>query len=124
VVCAFDPYINKTDRYLANWQASLLNPMGRTVLINVVLDGQLSYLMDTIPLPAGVIAQFDKRCRDFIWTGNDHARGASCLVAWDTVRRPREHGGLGIMDVGVKNSCQLLQLVNRLHRAATSSWAR
>jgi hypothetical protein len=98
--------------------------MGRTVLINVVLDGQLSYLMDTIPLPAGVIAQFDKRCRDFIWTGNDHARGASCLVAWDTVRRPREHGGLGIMDVGVKNSCQLLQLVNRLHRAATSSWAR
>jgi hypothetical protein len=49
---AFDPYISKTDRYLAGWQASLLNPMGRTVLISAVLDGQLSYLMGAIPLPA------------------------------------------------------------------------
>ena len=35
----FDPYIAKADRYLAGWQATLLNPMGRSVLINVVLDG-------------------------------------------------------------------------------------
>jgi hypothetical protein len=26
---AFDPYICKTDRYLAGWQASFLNPMGQ-----------------------------------------------------------------------------------------------
>ena len=36
---AFDPYIAKANRYLAGWQASLLNPMGRTMLINSVLDG-------------------------------------------------------------------------------------
>lgn len=38
---AFDPYIGKADRHLAGWQASLLNPMGRTVLINSVLQAQL-----------------------------------------------------------------------------------
>jgi len=41
-VSAFDPYIARADRYLARWQASLLNPMGRVVLINAVLDGQLT----------------------------------------------------------------------------------
>jgi len=53
---AFDPYISKADRYLAGWQASLLNPMGRTVLINAVLDGQLSYVMSELPLPPGVVS--------------------------------------------------------------------
>ena len=41
---AFDPYISKADRYLAGWQTSLLSPMGKTVLINSVLGGQLSYV--------------------------------------------------------------------------------
>lgn len=54
----FDPYINKADRYLAGWQASLLNPMGRTVLINAVLDGQLSYVMSALPLSPGVVCQW------------------------------------------------------------------
>jgi hypothetical protein len=52
-LATFDPYICKADRRLAGWQASLLNPMGRTVLINRVLDGQLSYIMSAMPLPPG-----------------------------------------------------------------------
>jgi hypothetical protein len=35
---AYTPYIQKTDRYLSGWQAHLLNPMGRAVLVNSVLD--------------------------------------------------------------------------------------
>ena len=68
-VSAFDPYICKVDRYLAGWKASLLNPMGRTMLINAVLDGQLSYVMMAMPLPLGVITGVDKRRRSFLWTG-------------------------------------------------------
>ena len=35
--------------------------MGRTVLINAVLDGHLSYIMMSVALPPGVIAKIDKR---------------------------------------------------------------
>ena len=38
---AFAAFVAKADRYLADWQASLLNPMGCTVLINSTLDSQL-----------------------------------------------------------------------------------
>ncbi|CAO2197346.1 unnamed protein product [Urochloa humidicola] len=85
-LAAFDPYICKTDRYLAGWQAALLNPMGRTVLINSVLDGQLAHLMSAIPLPPGAVTKFDRRRRSFLWTGESTAHGASCLIAWDKAR--------------------------------------
>ena len=96
---AFDPYIAKADRYLAGWQATLLNSMGRSVLINAVLDGQLSYVMSALPLPPGVVKQVDKRRRGFLWTGEGDANGSSCLVAWDKVRCSKDQGGLGIKDL-------------------------
>jgi hypothetical protein len=41
-------YIQKTDKFLSSWQADLLNPMGRTVLVNSVLDSLLVYLMSSL----------------------------------------------------------------------------
>lgn len=88
-----DPYIAKTDRYLAGWQASVLNLMGRTVLISAVLDGQLSYIMSVVPLPPGAITKFDKRCRGgLLWTCDNNANGGNYLVAWVTVRLSRTRG--------------------------------
>jgi hypothetical protein len=75
---AFSPLIAKTDKYLSGWQASLLNPMGRVVLVNTVLDSQLIYTMSVLLLPQGTI---DCRHRSFLWTGEDRAHGAQCLVA-------------------------------------------
>ena len=45
---AFAPLISKTDIYLRGWQAALLNPMGRAVLVNTVLDSQLIYAMSVM----------------------------------------------------------------------------
>lgn len=52
--------------------------------------------------------------------------GSYSHVLRNTVRRAREreHGGIGITDIHARNSCQLLQLIHRLHQAASSSWAR
>jgi hypothetical protein len=45
---AFTPFIQKTDRYLSSWQANLLNPMGRAVLVNSVFDSLLVYCMSSL----------------------------------------------------------------------------
>jgi hypothetical protein len=66
----FLTYIEKTDRYLSTWQASLLNTMGRVVLINSVLDGQLVYIMSATQVPPEVIKMIDKRRRSFLWAGD------------------------------------------------------
>jgi mannosylglycoprotein endo-beta-mannosidase len=46
-VAAFDPCIAKVDRYLASWQASLLNTMGRVVL--AVADPAVFWVVPGLP---------------------------------------------------------------------------
>ncbi|CAN6233698.1 unnamed protein product [Urochloa humidicola] len=120
---AFAPLIAKADRYLCGWQASLLNPMGRTVLVNTVLDSQLIHATSVMPLPQGVLDAFDKRRRAFLWSGEDTVSGAQCLVAWEMACVPKEQGGFGIKNIAIQNKCLLLKLLHRLHCPAESSWA-
>lgn len=64
---AFNTYIERIDSFLFSWQASLLNTMGRVVLINSVLDSQLVYVMSALSIPPTAIQQIDKRRRAFMW---------------------------------------------------------
>jgi hypothetical protein len=125
-ISAYTPYIQKADRYLASWQASLLNIMGRVVLVNSVLDGQLVYFMSSLPLPTSVIQQMDKRRCTFMWSGQKDGKisTSKCLVAWQNVCTTKDLGGLGIKDWGPETLCLLLKLVHRLHCSETSAWAQ
>ena len=58
---AFAPLISKSDRYLAGWQCTLLNSMGRAVLINSVMDSQLIDAMSSLLLPQGTLDALDRR---------------------------------------------------------------
>ncbi|CAD6213646.1 unnamed protein product [Miscanthus lutarioriparius] len=123
---AHTPYIQKADKYLASWQASLLNTMGRVVLVNSVLDSQLVYFTSSLPLPTSVIQQMDKRRRAFMWSGKTDGKASpsKCLVAWPNVCTTKDLGGQGIKDVGTQNICLLLKLVHRLHCSENSAWAQ
>jgi exonuclease III len=122
-VSSFNIYIQKADKFLGSWQADLLNPMGRAVLVNSVLDSILVYLMSSLQLPPSAIEQMDKKRRAFLWSGDKsgHSTPASCLVAWFNICFPKELGGLGIRDLGVQNICLLLKL---LHCPQSSAWAQ
>jgi hypothetical protein len=123
---AFSPNIDKADRRLGAWQATFLNKMGRTVLINSVLDSQLVYLMSSLQLPPGIISQMDKKRRAFLWSGakDGKASPAACLVAWTVVCNPKEQGGLGVREIGIQNVTLLLKLLHRLHCPSSSAWSQ
>jgi hypothetical protein len=120
---AFSPLIAKVDRYLAGWQALLLNPVGRLVLINSVLDGLPTYLMAALPLPLGVQDKMDDRHRAFLWTGSSQASRAQCLVAWAKACLSKEDGSLGIKRLDCQNAYLLFKLHHRLHHSECSAWA-
>ncbi|WVZ92388.1 hypothetical protein U9M48_038459 [Paspalum notatum var. saurae] len=120
---AFAPYIAKADRYLAGWQTALLNPMGRLVFVNSVLDSQMVYLMSAMKLDQGLIKQVDRTRRAFLWAGEKTTSGAKCLVNWDAVCDLKTEGGLGVKNLDTLNICLLLKLLHRLHTASCSSWA-
>lgn len=78
---AFSPLIARADGQLSGWRACLLNPMGRAVLINSVMDSQLTYAMSVLPLPPGAIEALNRRRRCFLWSGEDTMSGAQCFTA-------------------------------------------
>ncbi|RLM80179.1 retrotransposon protein, putative, unclassified [Panicum miliaceum] len=86
---AFSPYIAKVDKHLSGWQNQLLNPRGRSVLVNSVMDGSAGYLMAALLLPQGTLDALDQRRRAFIWSGADKTTGAQCLIAWPNVCLPK-----------------------------------
>jgi hypothetical protein len=53
----------------------------------------------SISIPPWLYHAIDKIKRSFIWTGSENAHGGPCLVAWRKVARPRELGGLGVVDL-------------------------
>ena len=120
---AFAPLIDRTDRYLGGWQASLLNTMGRAVLVNAVLDSALIYTLSAMQLPQGTIDALDKKRRAFLWSGDTTTNGARCLVVWEQTCLPKELGGLGIKNLQTLNQCLLLKHLHRLHHPGESAWA-
>ena len=100
---SFTPMISNTNKYLAGWKASLLNTMGRAVLADSVLGNLLIYAMGALELPKGAIAALEGKHRTFVWTGDEKASGAKCLVAWEQVCVPKENGGLGLKNLSVQN---------------------
>jgi hypothetical protein len=106
------------------WMAgSLLNTMGRAVLVNAVLDSQLVYALCAMQIPLWTITSMDRRRRSFLWSGDQTISGANSLVAWEKICWLRDHRGLGIKDLSLMNVCLMLKLLHRLHVADDSAWA-
>jgi hypothetical protein len=59
--------------------------------------------MMSLDIPPKVVEALRKICRAFLWKGRQEVKGGHCLVAWDKVTSPKDHGGLGIPNLHLLN---------------------
>ncbi|WOL02704.1 hypothetical protein Cni_G11423 [Canna indica] len=91
--------IGKLDARLSSWQGKLLSRAGRLVLINSTISSLVAYLWSVFKVPGWVVNMIDKKRRKFFWSGTDATSSGRCLVRWDSITRPLEAGGLGILEL-------------------------
>ena len=76
------------------------------VIVNQVLLSSMWYVTSCWIFVKSAIAQIPRLIRNFLWSGGDGGLVRS-KVAWATIIKPKERGGLGVFDQGEKSKALL-----------------
>jgi len=101
------------EKKLSCWKAKYLSYGGRLVLLNSVLSSLPMFMMSFFEIPKGVVKNLD-HCRSrFFWQGSSD-KYKYRLAKWDILCRPKDQGGLGILDLQLQNKCLLSKWIINL----------
>lgn len=114
----YSPLIDKLQSKINSWPRNSISYAGRLQLIRSVLQGVQCYWMTILPFPENVIKKIYSACRSFIW-GAKHTP-----VAWKTMCRPIECGGLGLRDLHYWNKALLCKILWNIQTKKDTLWIK
>ena len=98
----WEPMVEKFEKRLAGWKSNIISMGGRVTLLKDVCACLPVYFLSLFQIPKTVKEELDKIQRRFLWGGSSMSRKLH-WVDWKSVCNLKEFGGLGIMDIGLKN---------------------
>jgi len=119
----FQCIVDRVEKRLSGWRTKCLSLAGRVTLIKSTLTSIPAYVMQTCRLPRATCDELDRKVRRFLWAGTNLDRKPH-LVAWATVTKSLEEGGLGIRSMRSLNSAAMVKLGWRMMQEPEALWAR
>jgi hypothetical protein len=104
--------------------ANFLNYGGKLLMVKSVLASLPIFFMCCLDIPVTIKEQVQKYMRHCLWrkkTDDVQARG-SALVAWKKICRPKQQGGLGVLNLDLQNKALLLKNVHKLFNREDIPW--
>ena len=92
------PMMDIVERRLSCY-ATWLSYTGRLQMINSAITLIITYALCSIKLRRGVIDNIDRIHKQCLWRGNTDKKRGNNLVAWEIVQKPKEKGGLGLINL-------------------------
>jgi hypothetical protein len=117
------PMIDRVERRLSACSI-WLSYSGRLEMVNSAITPITTYAMCTIKLPKGVIENIDRARKQCLWRGNDTEKKGGNLVAWPVVMRPKEKGGLGVLNLRLQNDALLLKHLSKFYNKEDIPWVQ
>ncbi|XVE86117.1 hypothetical protein DITRI_Ditri18aG0010600 [Diplodiscus trichospermus] len=116
-----DPIIRKFKRKLSGWKAERLTLSGRIILINSVFASLPTYYMSLFRIPAATKNRIDTIQKRFLWGGSKDKKKIH-WVAWNYICQYKELGGLGFVDIKLKNKALLCKWIWRFAEEKGPLW--
>jgi hypothetical protein len=101
------------EKKLSCWKAKHLSYGGRLILINFVLSSLPLFMMSFFETPKEVLKKLDQYRSRFFWQGGKDKKKYH-LAKWDIICRPKDQGGLGIINLQVQNKALLSKWIINL----------
>jgi hypothetical protein len=57
-----------------------------------------------------------------LWSNGDINRKGKCLEAWETTCKPKNQGGLGIIDIKSQNNALLMKHLDKFYNHTVIPW--
>src|SRR3954469_18267576 len=99
----------------------MLNQGARLQLLNSVISSLPIYHLCSLSIPQGILKQLERIQRQCLWRGSSETKRNS-LAAWDFVCRPKDKGGMGIMNLQLQNKALLLKHLHKFYNKADIPW--
>ena len=113
--------IQKIKNKIHSLGSKWLNLAEKMTLIHSILSSYPIYSSSMILSPKNVINNICKEIRKFLWRGKVQTKKFH-LVKWDTVKRPKSKGGLGIRDPEQMNKALGEKFIWRLATGKKEWW--
>ena len=78
--------------------------------------------MCSLEIPKAVIKQIDKFRKNCLWRGNHINVGSKPKAAWELVCKPKEEGGLGIINLESQNQALLMKFLDKFFNKKDIPW--
>jgi hypothetical protein len=103
-----EPLVATVGKRAAPWQGRFMSLAARLILTDACLSSLPLHTMGLFMLADGTHAGFDKHRNRFFWEGQGNKRKYH-LVAWQEICKPKDQGGLGVMNTKLMNQALMLK---------------
>jgi hypothetical protein len=120
-VVDFARLVDRVERKLT--ASSMFLPQGGCLtLINSVLCSIPTFFMCSLQLPVTVVKAIDTARKNCLWSGNKPTSTRKSLASWEMVCRPKEKGGLGVVNLKIQNTALLMKHLVKLYNGDNLHW--
>ena len=118
---AFSFLPQKLYKRLDPWKGKHLTSGGRQILSNTCLSSIPLYCMGFYWLQDGVHKKMDSIRANFLWQGTED-KFRYHMAKWEMVSRPKDQGGLGIINTRLMNDCLLVKWIWKILQEPDELW--
>lgn len=122
-VSDFRSLIHHITRRITSWTSRFLSFAGRLELIQSVIYSVQNFWSSIFILPKAVLHEIESICMRYLWSSLTEGT-RKYPVSWKVVCRPKQAGGLGLMDLFLLNISLMLKLFWDIVLNKESLWVK
>jgi hypothetical protein len=115
------PLVTKLDKRLSGI-SSLMTYTGRLTLLNFVINSLPMFPMCSLKVPITIFIHFEKSGKQFLWADKEDKIQGKCLANWDMVCRPKDQGGLNVINLRIHNKALMMKNLHKFYNNHDVPW--